>query len=90
MSAQSNLTNEQITEFVDRQANAFATIRYPDTGNWTISVPDTAILEQLGAVMVNIAQNLDEQCGVAEMLKAEREKVTPDELQKIAEQILNQ
>ena len=90
VSAQTNLTNEQIAEFVDRQANAFPTIRYPDTGNWTISIPDTAILEQLGAVMVNIAQNLDEQSGAAEMLKAEQEKVTPDELQKIVEQMLNQ
>ena len=85
-----NLTNEQITEFVDRQANAFPTIRYPDTGNWTISIPDTALLKQLGAVMVNIAQNLDEQSGAPETLKAEQEKVTPDELQKIVEQMLNE
>ena len=90
VSAQTNLTNEQITEFVDRQANAFPTIRYPDTGNWTISIPDTALLKQLGAVMVNIAQNLDEQSGAPEMLKAEQEKVTPDELQKIVEQMLNE
>lgn len=88
--AQSNLTNEQITEFVNRQANAFPTIRYPDTGNWTISIPDTAILEQLGAAMLNIAQNLDEQSGAAEMLEAEQEKATPDELQRMVEQMLNQ
>ena len=88
--AQSNLTNEQITEFVDRQANAFPNIRYPDTGNWTISIPDTAILEQLGAAMLNIAQNLDEQSGAAEMLEAEQEKATPDELQRMVEQMLNQ
>ena len=90
VSAQSNLTNKQITEFVDRQADAFPTIRYPDTGDWTVSIPDTAILEELGTVMVNIAQHLDEQSGAAEMLKADQEQVTPDELQKIAEQMLNQ
>ena len=90
VSARSNLTNEQIKEFVDRQANAFATIRYPDTGNWTISIPDTAILDELSAVMVNIAQNLDEQSGAAEMLQSEQEKVTLDELQQMTEQMLNQ
>ena len=90
VSAQSNLTNEQITEFVVRQANAFSTIRYPDTGNWTISIPDTAILEELGAVMLNIAQDLDEQSGAAGMLSAEQEKVTTDELRQIADQILSQ
>ncbi len=90
VSAQSNLTNEQITEFVVRQANAFQTIRYPDTGNWTISIPDTAILEELDAVMLNIAHDLDEQSGAAEMLSAEQEKVTTDELRQIADQMLSQ
>ena len=90
VSAQSSLTNEQITEFVHRQANAFETIRYPDTSDWAISIPDTATLEQLGAAMVNIAQILDEQSGAAKMLEDEQEKVAPDELQKMVEQMLNQ
>ena len=90
VSTQSNLTPQQIKDFVDRQANAFPTIRYPNTGNWTISVPNTAMLEQVGVAMVNIAQTLDEQSGAAEMLKADHQQVTPEELQQIAGQMLNQ
>ena len=90
ISAQSNLTREQIAEFMDRHAKAFQTIRYPDTGDWIISVPDTAMLEQLGAAMLNIAKQLDEQSGASEMLEAEKEQATPDELQRIRERMLNQ
>ena len=85
--ARSNLTRDQITQFVNRHANLFIMMRYPDSGDWLISIPDMAVLSVLRQVLVDIAQDLDVQSGAAGMLQADQSQVTPTELQDISKQL---
>ena len=85
--ARSNLTRDQITQFVNRHANLFIMMRYPDSGDWLISIPDMAVLLELRQVLVDIAQDLDVQSGAAGMLQADQSQVTPTELQEILKQL---
>ena len=85
--ARSNLTRDQITQFVYRHANFFIMMRYPDSGDWLISIPDMAVLSEFRQVLVDIAQDLDVQSGAAGMLQADQSQVTPTELQEILKQL---
>ena len=87
--ARYDLSRDTIVQVFDKHANKFEIVRYPDTGDWVIPAVDMKVLSTLVQSFVSLAQELDKQSGVMDMLQADQGQVTQVEIQNIMAQMLS-